>query len=144
MSVKAKTLTTLCFIFTAAISVTAGYFYGSLERTRIDSERVAQEQQAAFEEASTEELNSIYRLLTAAAFTNRTNMNLSAKTNHYITHPQGKEGHRPSVACDQCWEHLENVVKNMPQMDDANEAYFKAFYRKPYEQLKKMRKENKK
>jgi len=98
--------------------------------------------QLTLEEAHEEELNSIYQLLGAAAFTNRTNMNLASKTNHYITHDKGQLGHKPDVACEECWKHFEHVVTKMPELpQDGNGSYFDSFYRQPYEMLKKMREE---
>ena len=98
--------------------------------------------QNTLEESNEEELNSIYQLLGASAFTARTNMNLAVKTNHYITHPQGRLGRPPNLACQQCWKNFEEFVTKMPTLpNDGNGAYFDAFYRKPYEMIKKQKEE---
>ena len=84
------------------------------------------------EQTSKEELVSIYRLLSASAFTNRVCMGLSAKTNHYIMHNQKNEKWLRTNKCKECMDHMEYVVTNMPKMDRSNEAYFDTFYRRPF------------
>jgi len=84
------------------------------------------------EQTSKEELVSIYRLLSASAFTNRVCMGLSAKTNHYIMHNQKNEKRLHTNKCKECMDHMEYVVTNMPKMDRSNEAYFDTFYRRPF------------
>jgi len=95
--------------------------------------------QLTLEEAHEEELNSIYQLLGAAAFTQRTNMNMSIKTNHYLTHPKGQHGQKPDLTCEECWKGFEHLVQNMPPMPGGNGTYWDTFYKKPYEEMKKQR-----
>ena len=113
------------------------YSYGRAQREI----EIAALKAEVIEGVATEELEAIYNLLSAAAFTNRANMNLAAKTNHYITHPQGRDGRPPNVACEECWQEFSYVVENMPKMDPPNEAYFDSFYRQRYRQWKKLREE---
>lgn len=94
-----------------------GYFYGK---------------SITVEQTSKEELTSIYRLLSAAAFTNRACMGLSAKTNHYITHNHKDAQWLDTNQCKECMNHIEYLVTNMPKLDRRNEAYFDIFYRRPF------------
>jgi len=79
-----------------------------------------------------QELGDIARLLSASAFTNRASMNLSAITNHYITHEKGQEGEGRTVKCEPCMQYMEYLVTNMPKLDKANEARFNSYYRVPF------------
>ena len=120
--------------------MTASYCFGRVQQ---DSD-IANLTAEATEGLANEEIKAIYELLSASAFTSRANMNLAAKTNHYITHPQGRDGRPPNTACDECWQEFAYVVENMPKMDPPNEAYFDAFYRHRYRQWKKLREEQNK
>ena len=136
-----KFIVGILFLVMAAFTIQCSVLYFNQESLE---ERYAKSEQTrtTFEEDSKKELISIYQLLGASAFTSRTNMNLSAKTNHYITHSKGRDGLPPHVTCDDCWEHFESFVKNMPPLPEGNEEYFERFYREPYKQLKKMREAN--
>ena len=117
--------------------MTASYCFGRVQR---DSD-IANLTAEVTEGLANQEIKAIYELLSASAFTSRANMNLAAKTNHYIPHPQGRDGRPPHTACDECSQEFAYVVENMPKMDPPNEAYFDAFYRQRYRQWKKLREE---
>ena len=139
-SKEVKALFVMLILMVAAFTAQSGMLIHNQGEIQ-DNQVLIQDKQRTLEESHEEELNSIYQLLAAAAFTNRTNMNLASKTNHYITHPKGQLGEGPSVACEECWKHFEDIATNMPTLPPANEAYYDAFYRKPYESLKKLREE---
>ena len=117
--------------------MTASYCFGRVQK---DSD-IANLTAEVTEGLANEEIKAIYELLSASAFTARANMNLAAKTNHYITHPQGRDGRPPNTACEECWQEFSYVVENMPKMDPPNEAYFDSFYRHRYREWKKLREE---
>ena len=68
-----------------------------------------------------EELDSVYQLLSAQAFSIRTNMNLSLRTNHYLTH----EFHED--ICPDCLEHYQYLVEKMPPMPERDQIWFDFF-----------------
>jgi len=67
------------------------------------------------------ELDAVYELLSAQAFSIRTNMNLSLKTNHYLTH----EFHEK--LCPDCIGHYQYIVEKMPEMPERDQAWFEFF-----------------
>lgn len=88
------------------------------------------------------EITSIYQLLAAAGFTNRTVMNMSAKTNHYLTHPLGQAGLKPTADCEGCIDYHKHLVANMPEMSGSNQRHFERFYKQPLEHYLKQQKSN--
>ena len=74
--------------------MTASYCFGRVQQ---DSD-IANLTAEATEGLANEEIKAIYELLSESDFTSRANMNLAAKTNHYITHPQGRDGRPPNTA----------------------------------------------
>ena len=74
-----------------------------------------------YEEKFREELDSVYELLSAQAFSIRTNMNLSLRTNHYLTH----EFHED--ICPDCLEHYQYLVEKMPPMPERDQIWFDYF-----------------
>ena len=94
-----------------------GLWLGNYNRKVIDDQEITE----AYEEKFREELDSVYQLLSAQAFSIRTNMNLSLKTNHYLTH----EFHED--ICPDCLEHYKYLVENMPPLPEADQAWFDFF-----------------
>jgi|TARA_R110000744_G_scaffold110231_9_gene208017 hypothetical protein len=105
----------------------------------LTSQEEIRARQVTLEESHEEELISIYELLAASAFTQRTNMNISRKISHYLTHQKGQQGQEPDVTCEECWEDFEHLVQNMPAMSGNHGSYWDTFYKQPYEQMKKTR-----
>jgi len=87
-------------------------------------------------EQAEKELNSIYHLLEASAFTDRTNMNMSFKTNQYIEKVMEEQGIAPTIDKEVLIKRLEYLVENMPEMDGANKMHFYRFYVLNLERLK--------
>ena len=94
-----------------------GLWLGNYNRKVIDAQEITE----AYEEKFREELDSVYQLLSAQAFSIRTNMNLSLKTNHYLTH----EFHED--VCPDCLEHYKYLVENMPPLPEADQVWFDFF-----------------
>ena len=90
---------------------------------------------ANYEDEYREELESIYMLLGGMSATQRVNMNLSQKTNHYLTH--GGEG----ATCDDCVQHLRNFVDSMPPLPRQQQESFDMMYTSPLSKLEKMNRE---
>ena len=130
---EVKLLFLMLILMTAAFTTQSFVLFHNQEEMK--------NKQLTLEQSHEEELDSIYQLLAAAAFTQRTNMNLSVKTNHYLTHPKGQHGEKPNLTCEECWKGFEQLVKNMPPMPGGNGVYWDHFYKQPYEKLKKMREE---
>jgi hypothetical protein len=82
------------------------------------------------------ELDAIYHLLAAHAFTSRTNMNMSFKTNQYMIKVMEEQEIDPAIDKGATIEYLEHLVKNMPELEGGNKVYFDTFYREPLERLK--------
>ena len=59
--------------------------------------------------------------MSAQAFSIRANMNLSLKTNHYLTH----EFHEK--LCPDCIEHYQYIVEKMPEMPERDQVWFEYF-----------------
>ena len=87
-------------------------------------------------EQAEKELNSIYRLLEASAFTDRTNMNMSFKTNQYLEKVMEERGIDPAIDKEVLIERLEYLIENMPEMDGANKIHFYNFYVRNLQRLK--------
>ena len=87
-------------------------------------------------EQAEKELNSIYHLLEASAFTDRTNMNMSFKTNQYLEKVMEERGIDPAIDKEVLIERLEYLIENMPEMDGANKIHFYNFYVRNLQRLK--------
>ena len=94
-----------------------GLWLGNYNRKVIDDQEITE----AYEEKFREELDSVYELLSAQAFSIRTNMNLSLRTNHYLTH----EFHED--ICPDCLEHYQYLVEKMPPMPERDQIWFDFF-----------------
>ena len=94
-----------------------GMYLGDYRADKKTEEQITQ----AYEELYREELDSVYELLSAQAFSIRTNMNLSLRTNHYLTH----EFHE--TLCPDCIEHYQYLVEKMPPMPERDQVWFDYF-----------------
>ena len=99
-----------CFFFT-------GMWVGDYRADKKTEEQITQ----AYEEQYRKELDAVYELLSAQAFSIRANMNLSLRTNHYLTH----EFHEK--LCPDCIEHYKYIVEKMPEMPERDEVWFEFF-----------------
>ena len=99
-----------CFFFT-------GMWVGDYRADKKTEEQITQ----AYEEQYRKELDAVYELLSAQAFSIRANMNLSLKTNHYLTH----EFHEK--LCPDCIEHYQYIVEKMPEMPERDQVWFEFF-----------------
>ena len=110
-----------CFFFT-------GMWVGNYRADKKTEEQITQ----AYEEQYKEELDAIYELLSAQAFTLRSNMNLSLETNHYLTH----EFHK--ALCPDCIKHYEYIVEKMPHMPERDQVWFEFFNKSLIERAKEI------
>lgn len=127
MSEKKNSLGTMVFGWCCLIGFfLAGMWLGNYRADVKTEEQITQ----AYEEQYKEELDAIYELLSAQAFTLRSNMNLSLDTNHYLTH----EFHK--VLCPDCVKHYEYIVEKMPPMPERDQVWFEFFNKSLVEQAK--------
>ena len=118
MSEKKNSIGTIVFGWCCLI----GFFVGGMSFGDYRAEKLTKEQIAEmYEEQYREELDAVYELLSAQAFSIRSNMNLSLKTNHYLTH----EFHE--TLCPDCIEHYKYIVEKMPEMPERDETWFNYF-----------------
>jgi len=118
MSEKKNSIGTIVFGWCWLILIfLAGRWWG-IYNTEISNEKQITQ---AYEEKYREELDAVYELLSAQAFSIRANMNLSLKTNHYLTH----EFHEK--LCPDCIEHYQYIVEKMPEMPERDQVWFEFF-----------------
>jgi hypothetical protein len=118
MSEKKNSIGTVVFGWCCLI----GFFVGGVWVGDYRAEKKTEEQiTQAYEEQYRKELDAVYELLSAQAFSIRANMNLSLKTNHYLTH----EFHEK--LCPDCIEHYKYIVEKMPEMPERDQAWFEFF-----------------
>ena len=127
-----KIYVTITLFITLAIGVLGGYQYGTHQGVTPPNE----EWTAWDLEQAEIELDAIYHLLAASAFTSRTNMNMSFKTNQYMTKVMEEQDIDPAIDKAATIEYLEHLVENMPELEGGNKMYFDTFYREPLERLK--------
>ena len=100
------------------------YSYGRSHRET----EIASVKAKVIEGVATEELTAIYNLLSAAAFTNRVNMNLAAQNQIIISLTLRETKDCLLIfTCDECWKEFSYMVENMPKMDPPNEVFFDTF-----------------
>ena len=134
MSEKKNSIGTIVFGWCCLI----GFFVGGMSFGDYRAEKLTKEQIAEmYEEQYREELDAIYELLSAQAFTLRSNMNLSLETNHYLTH----EFHK--VLCPDCVKHYEYIVEKMPPMPERDQVWFDYFNKDLVERAKEIADEHK-
>ena len=118
MSEKKNSIGTMLFGWCCLIGFfLAGMWLGNYRADVKTEEQITQ----AYEEKYREELDAVYELLSAQAFSIRANMNLSLKTNHYLTH----EFHEK--LCPDCIEHYKYIVEKMPEMPERDQVWFEFF-----------------
>ena len=134
MSEKKNNIRTMLFGWCWLICFFLAGFWWGRQETDIDAEinrvRMRNELVKVYEDIYREELDAIYELLSAQAFTLRSNMNLSLDTNHYLTH----EFHK--VLCPDCVKHYEYIVEKMPPMPERDQVWFEFFNKSLVEQAK--------
>jgi hypothetical protein len=86
-----------------------------------------------YEEEFHKELDSIYRLLASMSATQRLNMNLSLKTNHYLEHEFNKD------ICPDCLKHYRYLVDNMPELPEQQQQTFDMLYSKPLQEIESLK-----
>jgi hypothetical protein len=125
MSEKKNSIGTIVFGWCCLIGFFFAGFWLGRQETDIDAEinrvRMRNELVKVYEDLYREELDSVYELLSAQAFSIRANMNLSLKTNHYLTH----EFHEK--LCPDCIEHYQYIVEKMPEMPERDQVWFEFF-----------------
>jgi enamine deaminase RidA (YjgF/YER057c/UK114 family) len=109
----------LCFL--------TGTMFGRVIGQKANVEQAAE----VYDDKYKEELDAIYELLSAQAFSIRTNMNLSLKTNHYLTHEFSEQ------LCPDCLVHYEYLVENMPEMPERDQVWFDFFNKDLVEEAKR-------
>jgi len=119
-----------------AMGAIGGYQYCIHQEKPAETTRADEEWTAWNLEQAEIELKAIYQLLAANAFTSRTNMNMSFKTNQYMTKVMEERDIDRTIDKDATIEYLEHIVENMPELEGGNKTYFDTFYRQPLEQLK--------
>jgi hypothetical protein len=118
MSEKKNSIGTIVFGWCCLI----GFFIGGMWLGDYRADRKTKEQiTEMYEEQYKKELDAVYELLSAQAFSIRTNMNLSLKTNHYLTHEFHKK------LCPDCIEHYQYIVEKMPPMPERDQIWFDYF-----------------
>ena len=111
------------------VIISAGFFghwIGTKDAAQTPATSVSNE---AYEEKFKEELNSIYNLLSAMMMTERLNMNLSLKTNHYLEHDFSGD------ICVDCIKHYQNLVAKMPELPERDQIWFDRFYKHPLDRV---------
>ena len=86
-----------------------------------------------YEDEYRSELESIYMLLGGMSATQRVNMNLSLKTNHYLQHEFDKD------VCPDCLKHYRYLVDNMPELPEQQQQTFDMLYTKPLQKVEKIK-----
>ena len=119
-----------------AMGAIGGYQYCIHQEKPSETTQADEEWTAWDLEQAEIEMKAIYQLLAANAFTNRTNMNMSFKTNQYMKKVMEEQNIDPAIEKEASIKYLEHIVKNMPELEGGNKAYFDTFYRQPLEQLK--------
>tara|TARA_R110000824_G_scaffold9415_4_gene42153 strand:+ start:43991 stop:44392 length:402 start_codon:yes stop_codon:yes gene_type:complete len=122
----------IALFITLTVGAVGGYQYGTHQKANSPNE----EWTAWDLEQAEIELDAIYHLLAAHAFTSRTNMNMSFKTNQYMTKIMKEQDIDPAIDKAATIEYLEHLVENMPELEGGNKMYFDTFYRAPLERLK--------
>lgn len=120
----------LAFIFsiiTLFLCFWTGMMFGRITVSKTNVEQTAE----VYDDKYKEELDAIYELLSAQAFSIRTNMNLSLKTNHYLTHEFSEQ------LCPDCLAHYEYLVENMPEMPERDQVWFDFFNKDLVEEAKR-------
>lgn len=118
MSEKKNSIGTIVFGWCCLV----GFFIGGMWLGDYRADRKTEEQiTEMYEEQYKKELDAVYELLSAQAFSIRTNMNLSLKTNHYLTHEFHKK------LCPDCIEHYQYIVEKMPPMPERDQIWFDYF-----------------
>ena len=116
----------VALLITLVAGATGGYQYGKHQE--------AEEEWASWNLTQAEkELNAIYGLLAAEAFTGRMNMNMSFKTQQYIKKVMEAQSIDPEIDKEVALEYLGYIVDNMPELEGGNKTYFDTFYREPLE-----------
>lgn len=91
-----------------------------------------------YEDEYRAELESIYMLLGGMSATQRVNMNLSLKTNHYLQHEFDKD------VCPDCLKHYRYLVDNMPELPEQQQQTFDMFYTKPLQKVESFKRSSEK
>jgi len=100
-----------------------GYWLGQVASNPIAEDEITH----AYEERFEEELDSVYQLLSGMIMTQRLNMNLSLKTNHYLEHGFSED------VCVDCLKHYKNIVENMPELPERDQLWFDRIYKESLE-----------
>ena len=125
-----KIYITVTLLITLIAGAAGGYQYGKHQ----GAESTLDEEWTSWDLTQAEkELNAIYGLLAAEAFTGRMNMNMSFKTQQYIKKVMEAQSIDPEIDKEVALEYLGYIVDNMPELEGGNKTYFDTFYREPLE-----------